>query len=100
MCESQLDKRLKLAGNYISMALNFDNICRLCMVQNELLLPLFDQDATNLPARIMTLAPNVKVGWFGNQAFECKQCLAEIVGIGHYYGWLEGVVLVHAHNVK
>jgi len=34
------------------------------MVQNELLLPLFDQDATNLPARIMTLAPNVKVGWF------------------------------------
>lgn len=46
------------------MALNFDNICRLCMVQNELLLPLFGQDATNLPARIMTLAPNVKVGWF------------------------------------
>jgi len=33
------------------------------MVQNELLLPLFDQDATNLPARIMALAPNVKVGW-------------------------------------
>jgi len=90
---------LKRAGSYISMALNFDNICRLCMVQNELLLPLFDQDATNLPARIMTLAPNVKVGWLVEyQTFEGNQCLAAILGIGHYYGWLEGVV--HAHNVK
>lgn len=81
------------------MALNFDNICRLCMVQNELLLPLFDQDATNLPARIMTLAPNVKVGWIRTKLFESKQWIAEIFGIGHYYGWLEGV-LVHAHNMK
>jgi len=70
------NKRLKLAVNYISMALNFDSICRLCMVQKELLLPLFDQDATNLPARIMTLAPNVKVGWFRVKNVEGNQSIA------------------------
>lgn len=43
------------------MTLNFNNICRLCMVQNDPLLPLFDRDNTYLPARIMSLAPNIKV---------------------------------------
>lgn len=43
------------------MAINFNNICRLCLVQHDLLLPLFDQDTATLPARIMTLAPNIKV---------------------------------------
>lgn len=75
---------MKLAVNFIAMALDFDSICRLCMAQNELLLPLFDQDATNLPAKIMTLAPNVKVGWFRSKLFESKHCIAEICGIGHY----------------
>jgi hypothetical protein len=45
------------------MTLNFNDICRLCMVQNDPLLPLFDRDATNLPARIMSLAPNIKVSF-------------------------------------
>jgi hypothetical protein len=31
------------------------------MVQNDPLLPLFDRDVTHLPARIMSLAPNIKV---------------------------------------
>ncbi|XP_069701447.1 zinc finger protein 501-like isoform X1 [Periplaneta americana] len=62
------------------MALNFSRICRLCMIQNDLLLPLFDQqDAPNLPTRIMALAPKIKmcVG-DGLPAQICEHCVHQL----------------------
>ena len=35
-----------------------------------------------------------------HQTFEGNKCIAKILGIDHYYSWLDGVVLVHAHNMK
>lgn len=42
------------------MTLNFNKICRLCMVEDTQLLPLFVQ-GDNLPDRLMTLVPILKV---------------------------------------
>jgi len=42
------------------MALKFNQICRLCMVEHEeMLLPLFDDN--NLPGKINVLIPNLEV---------------------------------------
>ncbi|XP_021918204.1 zinc finger protein 420-like [Zootermopsis nevadensis] len=61
------------------MAINFNNICRLCLVQHDFLLPLFDQDTATLPARIMTLAPNIKVcAGDGLPAQVCQHCMRQI----------------------
>lgn len=45
----------------MSVTLNFNKICRLCMVENAQLLPLFVQD-DNLVERLMTVLPVLKVG--------------------------------------
>lgn len=42
------------------MSVNFGKICRLCMKEAEKLLPMFCQDE-NLPERVMSLSPGVKV---------------------------------------
>lgn len=49
------------------------------MVQNDPLLPLFDRDKTYLPARIMSLVPNIKVcAGDGLPAQVCEHCVHQI----------------------
>jgi len=50
----------------VKMTLNFNKICRLCMMQPmDRLLPLFHQE-DNLPGKVMTLIPLIKVNIFVN----------------------------------
>jgi hypothetical protein len=44
----------------MTMTLNFNKICRLCMVEDTQLLPLFRQDGS-LIDRLLTLVPILKV---------------------------------------
>jgi hypothetical protein len=51
----------------MTMTLNFNKICRLCMVEDTQLSPLFLQD-DSLIDRLMTLVPILKVSI-------CRHCL-------------------------
>ncbi|PSN40512.1 hypothetical protein C0J52_11687 [Blattella germanica] len=57
------------------MTLNFNCICRLCLLQKDEMLPLFGEDES-LPARIMTFAPVIKM-FLGDSlpSQVCQQCI-------------------------
>jgi hypothetical protein len=42
------------------MALNFEKLCRFCMVQDDKLLPIFE-NGENIMERIMIIIPNLQV---------------------------------------
>ncbi|XP_069685423.1 zinc finger protein 37 homolog [Periplaneta americana] len=60
------------------MTLNFSSICRLCLGQKDVLMPLFGEDES-LPARIMTFAPVIKM-FSGDclPAQVCQQCVHQV----------------------
>lgn len=59
-------------------SLNFNEICRLCMEQDEKLVPLFEK-GDYLVLRIQTLTPKVKVlSGDGLPAQVCKKCVRQI----------------------
>ncbi|KAJ9599466.1 hypothetical protein L9F63_010053 [Diploptera punctata] len=58
--------------------MNFSCICRLCLGQKDGLLPLFGEDE-NLPARIMTFAPVIKMFAGDNLPSQvCQQCIQQV----------------------
>ncbi|PSN53978.1 hypothetical protein C0J52_13475 [Blattella germanica] len=61
------------------MALNFNNICRLCMAKKEALLPLFKHkkgEVISLPTKIMNFVPVIKVySGDGLPAQVCRPCI-------------------------
>ncbi|PSN57727.1 hypothetical protein C0J52_00301 [Blattella germanica] len=60
------------------MSINFNHICRLCMVQNEYLLPLF-QDGSNLVTRIVSLTPKMKMSEDdGLPTQVCQHCVHQV----------------------
>ncbi|PSN35216.1 hypothetical protein C0J52_16888 [Blattella germanica] len=60
------------------MVMNFSNLCRLCMGEKEILMPLFETNGS-LPDRIMTIVPVVKVSaGDGLPAKVCELCVKQV----------------------